>query len=243
MRTKKLRIALTGVVFISVVAAASFKDAFRPQIDTTDALEAVKVDSKVQTKNAPANPEDFKHWLLKYKGVSEAQKELVFGMTEANATKASEYFLVSCQKGEERGCFQLAIVKISQKDEDGLDILHDLAIQGKNKEVSLMSAKLLGAYILDFAPTNKSAVSQSIEAVMPHAVQGDAASQFLSAHLFYANGIYSEADNMLNQACNNPTAPKNIIDYCKNGASVEMVGENGPIDTAKNEPGTACGLR
>jgi TPR repeat protein len=213
-------------------------------INTEDSRESQSVPQAIkqhETKNAPSSPEDFKGWLATYKGVSDAEKNIVYGMMENNNSKADQYFEKACIKGDDRGCFQLGLREISESDTSGLDRLHDLAINSKNNEIALKSAQFIGAYILDFAPNNRRAVSESVEAVLPHAVAGDANSQFIVANLFMREGIYSDADDMLTKACTNPNASENIMEYCRSGQDVEMVdGSGNAIASAQKETGS-CG--
>lgn len=231
-------------VVVSTVATASFIAAFSPADEeiasaSEDGGQVDKNKKKNKKQSTLANIDDFKLWLGNYKGVSSAEKNIAYGMMEQNSTKAYTYFSEACAQGDERGCFQLALNEVSTQKPEGLDRLHDLSISGKNKEVAQKSGQLLGAYILDFAPKNKSAVAQSLEAVLPHAVSGDATSQFIAANLFLANGIFNEADMMLTKACNNPEASDRIISFCREGQNVEAIDENGIVIVAtKNEVGT-----
>lgn len=246
---KKVKAHKTIIVVSMIVtifasgAIASFSDSLfsgnlhtvSPETSQTSAVAGSE--SKTQT----ANPEDFKHWLGNYNGATDAEKAIVIGMMENDANKAKKHFQVACEDGDERGCFQLALNEISQGEIDGLDRLKRLGINGKNKDISTRSAQFLGAYILDFAPKNKKALSEALEAVLPHAVNGDADSQFLAANIFLSTGMLFEADNMLNKVCNNTMASKKIIQYCQNGENIEVVAENGEaVGVAKKEAGT-CG--
>lgn len=236
------KIIIVGfLIAMTTVAAASFENAFSSDEGETESENKTIATSgqKNKKQNSLANIEDFKMWLGTYKGVNEAEKNIAFGMMEQNETKAYLFFSTACDQGDERGCFQLALNELGQQKAKGLDRLHDLALSGKNKEVSQKSAQLLGAYILDFASFNKSAVTQSLEAVLPHAANGDATSQFVAANLFLANGIVNEADMMLTKACNNPNAGEKIINFCNGGQNVEMLDENGEVMTlAKSETGS-----
>lgn len=240
MNIKKILI-VGSLAVMATVATASFIEAFSTDVEeVVGGSPNVKTSTHISKKqNTLASIDDFKMWLGTYKGIGEAEKNIAFGMMEQNETKAYQFFSNACNQGDERGCFQLALNELGQQKAEGLDRLHGLAIAGKNQEVSLKSAQLLGAYILDFAPSNKSAVAQSLEAVLPHAAGGDATSQFIAANLFLTNGIINEADMMLTKACNNPSASQKIINFCKEGQNVEMLNENGEvISLAKSEVGS-----
>lgn len=240
MLNKKILGGVVLTILISSVAVASFVEAFAKN-DQQEVGNTINNTGTAKQKESLATVGEFKLWLASYKGVSSAEKNIAFGMLEQNTTKAESYFAAACNKGDERGCFQLAINQIAQAKPEGLDHLSELALKGKNKELSIKSAQLLGAYVLDFAPNNRSAVAQGLEAVLPHSIDGDASSQFLAAHLFAANKMMAEADSMLTKACNNPEAELNIIEYCRSGGNIEMVNEDGIIiENAKKESGS-CG--
>lgn len=245
---KIIGISILAALLISSAAFASFSGAFSGVIYAGEegnnagkrSLNTQSSSHKNQ-KTAPASAEDFRGWLTTYKGVSDAEKDVVYGMMENNSSKAEGYFRVACQKGDERGCFQLGLSEISQSDTVGLDRLYDLALNSKNKEIALKSAQLIGAYILDFAPNNKAAISESIEAVLPHAVNGDANSQFIVANLFMISGILADADEMLTKACSNPAASENIMEYCRAGQNVEIIDGDGNIVASAQKETGSCG--
>ena len=131
--------SILAALLISSAAFASFSGAFSKVINAdAQGNSAEERSLNMQTsshrnqKTAPASAEDFRGWLTTYKGVSDAEKDVVYGMMENNSSKAEGYFRVACQKGDERGCFQLGLREISQSDTIGLDRLHDLALNSKN---------------------------------------------------------------------------------------------------------------
>ncbi len=249
---------LLSMALISTIAVASYVAAFAPSLNFSDGIGGLKqsqskdANSTASQKDKKANelpsPAEFKHWLSLNKNVGAAEKNLAYGMMESNSTEASKYFKSACEMGDDRGCFQLALAEIGGQHPEGLDRLYKIAVESKNKELGQKSAQLLGAYVLDFAPRNKSAVTQSIEAVMPYAAnEEDANSQFLIANLLLANGFGTDADAMLNKACNNPAASEKIVSFCKNGTFIDKLDENGKSmsdDSAQTpSPAPACPLK
>lgn len=245
---------LLSMALISTIAMASYVVAFAPSLNFTNGIDGLTKDanSTASQKDKKANelpsPAEFKHWLSLNKNVSAPEKNLVYGMMENNSTEASKYFKSACEMGDDRGCFQLALAEMGGQHPEGLDRLYKIAVESKSKELGQKSAQLLGAYVLDFAPKNKSAVTQSIEAVMPYAAnEEDANSQFLVANLLLANGFGTDADAMLNKACKNPNASEKIVNFCKNGTFVDKLNENGKStlnDSAQSPmPTSSCPLK
>lgn len=226
---------LLTISLISCVAMASYVTAFSPLLNglktKPESASAIKQNQKEnnqsQTNELPST-EDFKQWLKSNENIPISEKNLVYGMMENNESKSIKYFTSACSEGDDRGCFQLALNEIGEKNPEGLDRLLKIALHSKNKELGRNSAQFLGAFILDFAPKNKSALSQSIDAIMPYAAnENDANSQFLAANLLLANGYSNDADSMLNKACNNPAANEKIQGFCKNGTIVDKLDQNG----------------
>jgi hypothetical protein len=175
------------------------------------------------------NEKEFMTWLSSFTGVSEAEKNLTFGMMEKDGARARDFFIKSCRGGDERGCFQLAMKEISTGSMSGIDRLSKLAENGKNKKVAKQSARFLGAYVLDFMPNNQNATRKALGGVLPHALSGDSEMQLVAANLFATRNMYKDADSMLTKACTNPNIDDKVARYCRSSQNVEAIDEDGKV--------------
>ena len=91
-------------------------------------------------------------------------------------------------------------------------------------------ALTLGTIVLENLNENQSAIRKARDIIYPYATRNNLASlDFVLANLLNLNDELEDANKFLNSACNNPAAPKEILNACMGGSEIVTSDNTGKV--------------
>lgn len=166
-------------------------------------------------------------------GIYSQEHQLDDGIVEANIPTAMRYFQETLDAGYGIAAWHIVMLDNLPKKEyfKALDLLE----QGMNAKFIDKSAKIslaltFGTVVLENLNENVTLIRKARDMIYPLAVQNNLSSlDYVLANLLNLNGEINEANKFLNSACNNPAAPKEILNACMGGSEIVTSDASGQI--------------
>ena len=232
-----LSVALSAVLFASIgqqptLSAPSMQD------QSEQTVEQKKITTKkdlnefiITLETAYKAGDKSKGYLLG--GIYSQEHRLDDATVPPNLPIAIHYFNEALLAGYGLSAWHIVMLDLVPKKEyfKALDLL-DKGLQSRFVDESgrITLALTLGTIVLENLNENQSAIRKARDIIYPYATRNNLASlDFVLANLLNLNDELEDANKFLNSACNNPAAPKEILNACMGGSEIVTSDNTGKV--------------
>lgn len=166
-------------------------------------------------------------------GIYSQEHQLEDGIVPQNLTLAIRYFDETLKAGYGLSAWHIVMLDLLPKKEffKSIDMLEKgLKAKFLDESGRITLALTLGTVVLENLNENQAAIRKARDIIYPYAINNNLASlDFVLANLLNLNDEFAEANKFLNSACNNPEAPKEILNACMGGSEVVTSDNTGKV--------------
>jgi len=224
-----LSVALSVVLFAAIGQQPSTFSASSMQNQMEQTVEQKRITTKKDLNEFIATLESAykagdksKGYLLG--GIYSQEHTLDDGVVSANTPIAVRYFQETLKAGYGLSAWHIVMLDLLPKKEffKAVDLLENgLKSKFVDESGRITLALTLGTIVLENLNENPSAIRKARDIIYPYATHNNLASlDFVLANLLNLNNELSDANKFLNSACNNPEAPKEILNACMGGSEI-----------------------
>ena len=154
-------------------------------------------------------------------------------VVSANKPLALKYFNETLDAGYGLSAWNIAMLEFLPQNDylKALEVLEKgLSSKLLDKDARISLSLTYGTIVLENLNENSTAIQKARDIIYPLAVNNNLASlDYVTANLLNLNNEIEEANKFLNSACNNPNAPKEILNACMGGSEVVTSDQKGQI--------------
>lgn len=238
-------IALPIICAISLFAIQAHSQNNKSSINASDSLMQASESTEQKKIKTSADLQHFISMLETLYKLGDKSKGYLLGgiyaqehaledkVVSANKPLALKFFNETLNAGYGLSAWNITMLDLLPKG-DYLKALETLekGLSSKllDKDARISISLTYGTIVLENLNENSTAVQRARDIIYPLAVNNNLASlDYVIANLLNLNNELDEANKFLNSACNNPDAPKEILNACMGGSEVVTSDQKGQI--------------
>lgn len=144
-----------------------------------------------------------------------------------NIELATKYFITAFESKDYRSVFKLIVLLKDKKEyKKVLELLDEVIKNSPSGSMKLSTITTYGTFALDYFPKDKDILIDALynfSYLSKEELENVPTTKFVKAILMGEVGNVKEGEQLLNEACFSPKAPKELKDKCFNAANFEIV--------------------